>query len=76
MVHLTELFDHYNDLFAQFSPQQGQSNVVLILVSIADNEAVVPLVHGQSDHQLGFGTGLQTVGKLGAGIDNLLHDLA
>ncbi len=53
-VDLGELLDDDNDLFAQFAPEQGQPHVIVVLVPVADDQALRAFVHGEGDHQLGF----------------------
>jgi hypothetical protein len=76
LVDLGELLDDDDDLLAQLAAEEGEPDVVVVLVAVADDEALGALVHGQGDHQLGLGAGLEAVVEVLAGGDDLVHDLA
>jgi len=75
-VDLGELLDDDDDLLAQLATEEGEPHVVVVLVAVADDEALGALVHGQGDHQLGLGAGLEAVVEVLAGGDDLVDDLA
>ena len=76
VVDLGELLDDDDDLFAQFATEQGQADVVVVLVAVTNDEALGALVHGESDHELGLRAGFETVVEVLAGGDDLVDDLA
>ena len=75
VVDLRKLLDHQDDLFAEFAAQEGQADVVVILVAVADDEPVGTLMHGKGDHELGLGTGLNAVIVVFSGGHDLVDDL-
>ena len=76
VVEFGELFDHQDDLLAELAAQKGETDVVVVLVTVANDEAVGALVHGQGDHQLGLRARFQAVVELFAGCYDLVDDLA
>jgi hypothetical protein len=76
VVELGELFDHDDDLLAQLAAEEGEADVIVILVAVADDQALRALVHREGDHELRLGAGLKAVGVVLAGGDDLVDDLA
>ena len=70
------MLDDNDDFFADLAAQQGEADVVVVLVTVADDEAAGPFVHGEGDHQLGFRPGLEAVAEVLAGGDDFIDDLA
>ena len=54
------LLDHEEDAASHLLGQQGQLDVVFVLVAVADDERVFVGIDGQHCVELGFRTGLQT----------------
>jgi hypothetical protein len=76
VVELGELLDDDDDLLAELAAEEGEADVVVVLVAVADDEPLGALVHGERDHQLGLGAGLEAVVVVLAGGDDLVDDLA
>ena len=49
-VDLGELLDYDDDLFAQLAAEEGEPHVIVVLVTIANDQALGVLMHGQGDH--------------------------
>jgi hypothetical protein len=54
VVDLRKLLDHEDDLFPQLSAEQGEPDVVVVLVAVANDQPVVVVVQREHDHQLGL----------------------
>ncbi len=76
VIDLGELLDDEDDLLADLPAEEGEADVVVVLVAVADDEPVRSLVHGEGDHQFRLGAGLEAVGVVLAGGDDLVDDLA
>src|SRR5581483_7603159 len=61
VVELGELLDDEDDLFAELAADEGEADVVEVLVAVANDEALGALMHGEGDHELGLGAGLEAV---------------
>ena len=76
LVEFRQLLDDHEDALAQLAAEQGEADVIVVLVPVADDEALVALVHRQRDHQLGLRAGLQPVVVVLAGGEDLLDHFA
>ena len=62
---------------AELAAEQGEADVVVVLVAVADDEpALRVVVHREGDHELGLAAGLEAVVELLAGVEDLLDHLA
>ncbi|CDF22979.1 unknown [Prevotella sp. CAG:617] len=57
---LRQFFNHQEHAFPHFLSQQGQLNKILVLVAVADNQAVAVHVGSQDGMQLGLAARLKT----------------
>ncbi len=76
LVKLGQLLDDNDHFFPQLAAEQREADIVVVFVAVADDEALVALVHRERDHQLGLGAGLEAVIVILAGGENLIDDLA
>ncbi len=76
VVQFGKLLDDKDDFFAEFAAEEHEADVIVILVAVADDQALVALVHGEGDHQLGLGAGLEAVVEILARGDDLIDNLA
>ena len=56
--------------------EEGEADVVVVLVAVADDERLGVLVEGEGDHELGLGAGFEAEVVVLAGVEDLLDDLA
>ena len=73
-MQLVEFLDHEEDATAHFLSQQGQLDVVLVFISVADDERVGVDVDGEHGMQLGFGTGFEADVRFLAVAYDFFHD--
>ena len=71
---LRQLLDDEEHALAHLLCQQRQLDEVLVLVAVADDEAVAVHVGGEDGMQLGLGAGFEAQVIAFAVADNLLHD--
>ena len=71
-----QFLDDQENALSHLLCQQGQFDEVLVLVSVADDEAVGVHVGGQHGVKFGFGTRFQSQVVAFAVANNLLHDRA
>ena len=76
IVEFGELFDDDDDLLAEFTAQEREADVVVVLVAVADDQSLRTLVHGEGDHQLGLRTGLEAIIEVLAGGHDFVDHLA
>ena len=76
VVDFGELLDDEDDFLAELAGEEREADVIVILVAVADDEAVGAFVHRDGDHQLGLGAGFEAVIKIFAGGDDLVDDFA
>ena len=67
------LLHHDEYLLSHLLCQQGQFDVALVLVAVADNDRVALALHGNHGMELGLGTGFQSQVELASVRDNLLY---
>ena len=73
-VQLVELFHNQKDAFTHLLCQQGQFDVVAVLVAVADDRRGGVRVDGNDGVQLGFRAGFQPEVELLAVADHFFHD--
>ncbi len=76
LAQLFELFDDHDHLLVQFGPEQRHANETGVLVTVADNQAALLVLHGQAGEQLRLAADFQAELEGLARIQNLLHHLA
>ena len=62
------------DLLAHLLCKQGQFDIALVLIAVADDDGVALALHGNHGMQLGLGSGLQSQVEFPSVGDNLFHD--
>src|SRR5438552_16844721 len=72
LLQLLQLLGHKNRLFAEFAPEESDADEGWIFVTVANNEALRILVHGERGDQLGFASGFQTKMELFTCFDDFL----
>src|SRR5205807_6703484 len=72
LFQFLQLLDHKNHLFAEFAPEKSDANEGWIFVTVANNEALRILVHGERGDQLGFASGFQPKMELFTCFDDFL----
>ena len=72
-VYLVELLHHDEDALAHLLCEEGELDVALVFVSVADYERVALTLHGDDGMELRLGTGLKTEVELAAMADDLFH---
>ena len=75
-VDLGELLDDDDRLLAEAAAHEGELDVFLVLVAVADEEGLAVLEEGEGDDELGLGTGFEAEIILLAGVEDLFDDLA
>src|SRR5437763_120729 len=72
LLQFLQLLDHKNHLFAEFASEKSDADESWIFVTVANNEALRILVHGERGDQLRFASGFQTKMELFTCFDNFL----
>ncbi len=75
-VEFRQLLDDEDDPLAETPAEEGNADVVVVLVAIADDQALIVVVQCQCDHQLGFRPGFESVVVVLARQQHLLDDFA
>src|SRR5438477_2704298 len=72
LLQFFQLLHHKNHLLAQFAPEQRDADEGWIFVTVANNETLRILVHGEGGDQLGFASGFEAKMVLFTRIDDFL----
>src|SRR5437868_6617541 len=76
LFQLFQFFDHNDNALAELAAEQRDPNKGAVLVTVADDQALRVLVHGERCDQLRFASRFQTKMKFLAGIDDFFDDFA
>ena len=72
-VDFVQFFHHDKDALAHLLCQQGQFDVALVFVAVADDERVALALHGDDRMQFGLASCLQSEVELAAVADDFFH---
>src|SRR5438477_13144060 len=73
LLQFLQLLDHKNHLFAEFAPEKSDADEGRVFVTVANNEALRILVHGERSDQLGFASRFQPKMELFTCFDDFLN---
>src|SRR5262245_39838572 len=76
MRQLLELLDNQNNGFSQLSSKQSRADEVSVLITVADDQALMILMKGQGGHEFRLAARLKTKMPALSGVEDLFDDFA